>query len=122
LSGWFQIQKRIQNLLENDFGNLEKEKEKEILFYSAFWPNSARAPAPALSRAWPIFASPLPALGRAQRAPLAQLARALPAFPCVSLTPRARVSDAFFLPTLVLDILPCSPPIESASHIPSFLV
>jgi hypothetical protein len=43
LSGWFQIQKRIQNLFENGFGKLEKEKEKEILFYSTFWPNSAHA-------------------------------------------------------------------------------
>jgi hypothetical protein len=54
LSGWFQIQKRIQNLLENGFRKLEKEKEKEILFYSAFWPNSAQAPTPASSARGPL--------------------------------------------------------------------
>jgi hypothetical protein len=34
LSGWFQIQKRIQNLFENGFGKLEKRKRERnpILF------------------------------------------------------------------------------------------
>jgi hypothetical protein len=79
LCGWFQFQKRIQNLLENGFEKLEKEKEKEILFYSAFWPNSAQAPALASSARGPLALlssargpSSLPqlfALGRAAASP-----------------------------------------------------
>jgi hypothetical protein len=37
LSGLFQIQKRIQNLLENSFGKLENKKEKEKGFSLLSW-------------------------------------------------------------------------------------
>jgi hypothetical protein len=80
LSGWFQIQKRIQNLFENGYGKLEKKKKrKKILFgfLAQFSPQPAahrpfallsltRGPFFSFSRAWPVsLPSPRPALGRA---------------------------------------------------------
>jgi hypothetical protein len=43
LSGLNQIQKSIQNHLENDFENLEKEKEKDFSPHR-FWPSILARP------------------------------------------------------------------------------
>jgi hypothetical protein len=112
MSGLNQIQKRIQNLLKNGFEKLEMEKEKDFPLSFDFGPVSRpgliflRSPA-----ARDPFSFPRILLG--------------PAFPFSLSNADAvgpHVRDAFFLPTPASDFFPCSPPIESASPIPSFLV
>jgi hypothetical protein len=46
LSGLLQIQKRIQNLLENGFGKLKKKKKRVSPSPLGFWPNSQADPLP----------------------------------------------------------------------------
>jgi hypothetical protein len=122
MRGLNQIQKRIQNLLENGFEKLEKEKEKGFPhpfgFSSVSRPGLIFLRSPAARGPFsfpriPLGPSPANGLTRA-RLPFFSLSDADAAGP--------RVRDAFFLPTPASNFFPCSPLIESASPIPSFLV
>jgi hypothetical protein len=124
MRGLNQIQKRIQNLLENGYEKLEKEKEKDFPhpfgFSPVSWPGLIflRSPAARDPFSFPrIPLGPSPANG---------LTRACLPFFSLSLSDAdaagPRIRDAFFLPTPASDFFPCSPLIESASPIPSFLV
>jgi hypothetical protein len=134
MSGLNKIQIGFENLLKNGFEKLEKEKGKEILFFSGRFLSRSPSPRPAAAARFSFSLSPRPPpvpLGRAQAVANGPASRARGRLPPEPLTCRSHRSASVLLSFSFLRHLPkmdatafLSLPdteIESFSNLPPFL-